>query len=370
MKNRTGWIWIAVFLIAAGSTIWGVTTYRKNAVMKPSAAGQPFAMPVEAASVKVGPVVQDVEAVGTLEANESVVIRSEIAGKISGIDFSEGLAVQDGSVLVRIDPAEYKAQVEQAGAVLQLNQLNYDRAKQLNEEKLISPQGYDEIVAKLKESQANLALFQARLDKSTIRAPFSGRLGLRLVSPGSYVQPGQAIVNLEDIGAIKVDFRIPEVYLGRVKTGQTVNIRVDALPDRMFEGRIYAIDPRIDDTSRTILLRAHVPNPGGDLRPGMFARVDLVLAQHPNAILIPEQAVVPMGDDKFVYRIVDGKAALTKIRIGQRQKGEVEIVEGLSPNDTVVTGGQTKIFQNAPVMIINNPASAKPEAPALPAAKP
>ncbi|HEY5594380.1 MAG TPA: efflux RND transporter periplasmic adaptor subunit [Nitrospiria bacterium] len=367
MKNRTGWIWIAVFVIAAGSTIWAVTTSRKNAAMKPSAAGQPFAMPVEAAPVKVGTVSQEVEAVGTLQANESIVIRSEIAGRISGIDFSEGQAVQAGSVLVRIDPAEYKAQAEQAGAVLQLNQMNYDRARQLNEEKLLSPQAYDEIVAKLKESQANLALFQARLDKTTIRAPFSGRLGLRLVSPGGYVQPGQAIVNLEDIGAIKVDFRIPEVYLGRVNAGQIVNLQADAMPERMFEGQIYAIDPRIDDASRTILLRAHVPNPRGDLRPGMFARVKLVLARHTNAILIPEQALVPMGQDKFVYRIEDGKAALAKVKIGRRLEGLVEIIEGLSANDTVVTGGQTKIFEGAPVMVIN-PSAAKPELPA--AAKP
>ena len=360
-SNRLFWIMVVIAVVAV--TVWGVTHRAKNGVDQQGSSGGPRAMPVEAAPVKAGTVSEEVETVGTLQANESVVIRSEIAGRIIGIDFSEGQAVQDGSVLVRIDPAEYKAQAEQAGAVLQLNQMNYDRARQLNEEKLLSPQAYDEIVAKLKESQANLALFQARLDKTTLRAPFSGRLGLRLVSPGGYVQPGQAIVNLEDIGAIKIDFRIPEVYLGRVHTGQTVNLQADAMPERMFEGQIYAIDPRIDDASRTILLRAHVPNPRGDLRPGMFARVKLVLAKRPNAILIPEQALVPMGQDQFVYRIVDGKAALTKVKIGRRLEGLVEIVEGLRTNDTVVTGGQTKIFEGAPVMVID-PSAAKPEVPA------
>ncbi|MBI3994831.1 MAG: efflux RND transporter periplasmic adaptor subunit [Nitrospirae bacterium] len=367
MKNSNRLFWIMIVVAVAAAAAWNVTHRGKNGATRQEGSGGPRVLPVEAAPVQVGPVSQEIETVGTLQANESVVIRSEIAGRISGIDFSEGQAVQDGSVLLRIDPAEYKAQADQAGAVLQLNQMNYDRARQLNEEKLLSPQAYDEIVAKLKESQANLALFQARLDKTTIRAPFSGRLGLRLVSPGGYVQPGQAIVNLEDIGAIKVDFRIPEVYLGRVHAGQTVNLQVDAMPERMFEGQIYAIDPRIDDASRTILLRAHVPNPRGDLRPGMFARVKLVLARHTNAILIPEQALVPMGQDKFVYHIVDGKAALAKIKIGRRLEGLVEIVEGLSANDTVVTGGQTKLFKGAPVMVMD-PSSAKPELPA--AAKP
>ncbi|MBI2784253.1 MAG: efflux RND transporter periplasmic adaptor subunit, partial [Gammaproteobacteria bacterium] len=278
-----------------------------------------------------------------------------------------GQAVDEAAVLVTIDPSEYRAQLEQNAAVVQLNELNYQRAKQLNEEKLISPQAYDESLAKLKESQANLALAKARLDKTTIRAPFAGRLGLRQVSPGDYAQPGRAIVNLEDIDSIKVDFRIPESYLAKVRADLPVNVRVDARSDRAFAGRIYAIDPRIDEASRTILLRARVPNPGGELRPGMFVRVTLVLGRRPDALLIPEQAVVPMGDAKFVYRIVDGKAVQAQVNIGQRLEGLVEIVEGLNANDTVVTGGQTKIFEGAPVMIIDSPA-AKPSLPA--AAKP
>ena len=360
MKNHARWIWIAVFITAIGSTIWAVTFYRRDAATQPSAAGPSRAMPVEAAPVKIGPVVQEVAAVGTLQANESVVIRSEITGRISAIEFSEGRAVDEGSVLIRIDPTEYQAQVEQIKAGVELNQMNYGRAEQLNKEKLVSPQAYDEVVTKLKESKANLALAQARLDKTTIRAPFSGRLGLRQVSPGDYVQPGQAIVNLEDIDSIKVDFRVPETYLAKVRTDLPVNVRVDARPERLFAGRIYAIDPRIDDASRTILLRARIPNPGGELRPGMFARVNLVLGERLNALLIPEQAVVPMGDAKFVYRIVDGRAVLAPVKIGQRLEGRVEIVEGLKADDVVVTGGQMKIMDGAPVMVINNPAAAKP----------
>lgn len=367
-KNPTRLIWIVVLITAVAFTAWGIANfYKKGGPAKPSNMGGPHAMPVEAVPVKIGTVSQEVETIGTLQANESVVIRSEIAGRVSAVHFSEGLPVDKASVLIRIDPAESQAQVEQISAVVQLNLLNFDRAKQLHEEKLISPQAYDEIVAKLKESEASLSSAKARLEKTTLRAPFSGRLGLRQVSPGDYVQPGQAIVNLEDIDSIKVDFRIPEIYSAQVRTGLSVNVRMDALPDRAFTGKIYAMDPRIDEATRTLLLRARIPNAGGELRPGMFARVALMIGKHPNAILIPEQAVVPLGDATFVYRVVDGKAALAKVTIGQRLEGLVEIIEGLGANDTVITGGQTKLFEGAPVMVIN-PAAAKPELPA--AAKP
>jgi membrane fusion protein (multidrug efflux system) len=289
-----------------------------------------------------------------------VVIRSEIAGRIKAIHFSEGQSIDMGSILLSIDPAEYLAQLEQISATVELNKLNFERSKPLYEEKIISQQAYDEIAAKLKESQANHSLLQARLDKATIRAPFSGRLGLRQVSPGDYLQPGQAIVNLEDIDSLKVDFRIPEIYWSQLKTGQTINVRVDAFPNKSFIGKIYAIDPRIDEATRTILLRARIPNPGGGLRPGMFARVTLALGQRTNAILIPEQALVPMGEDKFVFRIVEDKAVLTRVKIGQRREAEVEIIEGLRSDDTVVTAGQTKIYEGAPVTMID-PAGAKPD---------
>lgn len=360
-------MWIAIIIAVIGLVAWGVSYYSKDTVAKPSSVSGPQGVPVEAGPVQVGPISREAETVGTLEANESVVIRSEIAGRITGIEFSEGQTVQGGAVLLRIDPSEHKAQAEQISATVQLNRLNYERAQKLNEEKLISPQAYDEIVARLKESEANLALAQARLDKTTIRAPFSGRLGLRQVSPGDYVQPGQAIVNLEDIHSIKVDLRVPEIYLPEVRAGQVVKVRVDAAPDRFFTGKIYAVDPRIDTASRTILLRARIPNPGGELRPGMFARLTLVLGERPNAILIPEQAIVPLGEAKFVYRIVDGKAVLAKVTVGLRQPGRVEITEGLRPDDTIVTGGQTKLFEGASVMVIEaSAAKTEPPAPAKP----
>ena len=344
---------MATVFAILGAAVWGVSHYNGDTVAKQPNLTGPRAMPVEAARVKVGTVTLEVDTVGTLQANESVVLRSEIPGRVSAIHFSEGKTITNGEVILSIDPAEYEAHLDQIAAQVELSQLNSERAKQLYQEKLISPQAYDEIQARLKESQANLALAQVRLSKTIIRAPFSGALGLRQVSPGDYVQPGQAIVNLEDVDSLKLDFRIPEVSLGQLKTGQTVKVRVDSFPDRAFTGRVYAIDPRLDEATRTVLLRARIPNRGGDLRPGMFARVTLVLDQHSAALLIPEQALVPMGEDKFVFRIVADKAVLTRVKIGQRRDGEVEIVDGLHAEDRVITGGQMKIFDGTPVTVIN-----------------
>jgi membrane fusion protein (multidrug efflux system) len=322
-------------------------------------------MPVEVAPVRVGPVTDEITTVGSLQANESVVIRAEIAQRIAAIEFAEGRTVKAGDVLVRLDATELVAQVAQNEATAELARGNLDRAKPLQAEKLISPQAFDELNAKLKEAEANLAVARERLSKATIRAPFGGRLGLRQVSPGDYVQPGQAVVNLEDVSSVKVDFRVPGVNVSRVNVGQAVTARVDAFPDRMFTGKIEAIDPRLDEATRTVVVRARIPSPRGELLPGMFVRVAVVVAERPNALLIPEQAVVPVGNDAFVFRVIDGKAAMVKIGIGQRKAGEAEVVSGLNPQDVVVTGGQMKIRDGAPVTVIKGqgaPGGASPPA--------
>lgn len=324
----------------------------------------PPAMAVEAARVQTGTGRLEVTAVGSLEANESTVIRSEIAGRITAIRFKEGERAKKGSVLLTINSEEFQAQLNQIKAVVELNEMNFERAKQLRPEGLIAERAYDEAESRLKESEASLSLAQVRLDKSILRAPFSGQLGLRQVSPGDFVQPGQAIVNLEDTDSIKVDFRVPEIYLNRIEDGQLIQVGVDVYPNRLFEGKIYAIDSRIDNATRTVLVRARVPNPAGVLRPGMFARVTLLLGERENAVFVPEQAVVPMGGDKFVYRVVDGKAVLTKVRLGLRKEGRVEVVEGIGPEETVITAGQMKLFDGAPVMTVGATEAAPEEAPA------
>lgn len=372
MKHRFRWRGIfkvgalfMLFLIFAGCGEGGksAANLQSPGPQAAPAAGPP-AMSVEAVRVQTGTGRLEVTAVGSLEANESTVIRSEIAGRITSIQFKEGERAKKGSVLLTINSEEFQAQLNQIKAVVALNKMNFERAQQLRPEGLIAERAYDEAESRLKESEASLALAQVRLDKSILRAPFGGRLGLRHVSPGDFVQPGQAIVNLEDIDSIKVDFRLPEIYLNRIEEGQLVQVGVDVSPDRLFEGKIYAIDSRIDNATRTVLVRARVPNPAGALHPGMFARVVVVLGERENAVFVPEEAVVPMGGDKFLYRVVDGKAALTKVRLGLRKEGRVEIIEGVGPEETVITAGQMKLFDGAPVMIVGAAETAPEKAPA------
>jgi membrane fusion protein (multidrug efflux system) len=179
-----------------------------------------------------------------------------------------------------------------------------------------------------------------------------------MISPGAYVKAGTDIVRLESIGTIKADFRIPELYMSKLGSNQEISVRLDAYPGEEFHGRIYAVEPVVDEQTRTILMRARIPNKANKLKPGMFVRVAVTLANRPNAIIVPEQAIWPQGQDNFVFRVVDGKAALTKIRIGNRQPGRVEIVQGLDATDTVVTEGQIKLRDGAPVMVMSAPAAA------------
>ena len=184
-----------------------------------------------------------------------------------------------------------------------------------------------------------------------IRAPFSGIIGLRVVSLGDYVKEGADLVNLESIDPLKVDFRVPEVFMRQVQVGQALEVQLDALPNRTFEGRVLAVNPLIDAAGRAVVVRAVVRNPDTTLRPGMFARVRLITRESRDALVLPEQALIPQGDAQFVYRVVDGKAVRTKVEVGQRREGKVEVLNGLGKDDVVVTAGQLKLRDGAPVAI-------------------
>jgi len=188
--------------------------------------------------------------------------------------------------------------------------------------------------------------------KTIVTAPFSGVIGLRKVSPGAYLEAGADIAKLEDLSSVKIDFRVPAVYLAKVRSGQVINVVVDAFPADTFKGKVYAIETGIDGETRTALIRARVSNKEGKLHSGMFARVSLIMSKKQNALSVPEQALWPQGTDNFVYRVIDGKASLTKVELGRRTPGYVEILNGLSPGDMVVTEGQMKIRDGAPVMVL------------------
>jgi membrane fusion protein (multidrug efflux system) len=308
-----------------------------------------FAVPVETAPVTVGPIERRLTAVGSLRSYESVVIRPEIAGRIAAFRFEEGERVEQGQPLVLLDESVWRAVVEQVQAALDLSQANYDRAVDLLQRNVGTTKARDEAFSQMRVDQAELELAKARLDKSAITAPFDGVVGLRKVSVGDFVNVGDDIVNLEQIDPLKADFRVAESYLGAVRPGQRIELGVDAFPGQAFTGEVYAIDPLIDESGRSILLRARLPNPEHVLRPGLFARVTLVLNERENAIQVPEQALVPQGQDQFVFKVVDGKAAFTKVEVGIRREGMVEITAGLGPKDEVVTAGQLKIRDGAEI---------------------
>jgi membrane fusion protein (multidrug efflux system) len=316
--------------------------------------GRGGAIAVEAAAARGATTTTDIRAIGSIRSDESVQIASEISGRVAEISFVEGGFVKAGSLLVKLDNALAQAEVADAKARYDLAESNNDRAKQLSRTGNVTEKAIDEAAAGFETARAALELQRVRLSKHVIPAPFSGRVGLRKVSPGSFISPGTAIVNLERIKVVKVDFKLPELFLSSVAVGQKVDITVDALPDKMFQGEIYAIDPQVDVNGRALVLRARIPNDDFALRPGLFARVLVKGKQTREVVLVPESAIVPRGGETFVYRIENGKAMETKVKLGERRGAEVEIVEGVAPNAQLVTAGQLKLRDGISVEVIES----------------
>lgn len=294
---------------------------------------------------------RELVAVGSLRSDESVTLGSEIAGRITRINFDEGQSVQRGQVLFELDNTIYRAEFDQARAQAQLTQRNHERALELFARKLIAQSDRDTAAANSEVARAALALAQARLDKTRITAPFDGIAGLRRVSPGDYISAGQQLVSVEAMSSVKVDFRLPESALPALKTGQKLSIELDAFPGERFEGELYAIEPRVADDTRSIGLRANLPNPEGKLRPGLFARVRLQTGAPIPALVVPEQAVFPRGSQQFVYVVEDGKAAQREVSIGQRLPGQAEVVSGIKVGDQVVVSGLQQLADGTPVRL-------------------
>jgi len=313
---------------------------------------------VEASRVTIVKLPQALNAIGSLRSDETVVVRPEVAGRIATIAFREGERVAEGQVLVRLDDSVQKADLDRAKANLVLSRTKHERAIDLRNKGFVSTQALDELENSVKVAQADAQLMTARVNKMTLLAPFAGTVGLRQASVGDYVKEGQDIVNLESLDPLKVDFRLPELALSQLQGGQTLQISLDALPDKTYDGKVFAINPLIDANGRAIVIRAQVPNRDGKLRPGMFARVRLFTSDIRDSVVIPEEALFPVGDDKYVYKVVEGKAQRQKVGIGQRREGRVEIVNGLARDDVVVTAGVIKLREGVAVTIANNAAPA------------
>lgn len=306
-----------------------------------------------------------IEAIGTAGANESVNISSKTSNIVTAIHFSDGQAVKAGHVLVELDRAQASADLAAATADFVESQSQYNRSRDLVETQVVSRSQYEQLEGTMKANAGRVAAAQARLSDTYIRAPFPGHVGLRRVSLGTLISPGTVITTLDDVSSMKVDFAVPDLYVGELRAGQLVTAHSNAYPGRMFEGKVVSIDSRIDPATRAVIVRAVVPNHDAALKPGMFLTVDLSKERR-DALLVPEEALVPEQARQFVY-VVDGAVvAKREVRLGRREPGSVEITEGIVAGDRVVIEGAIKLRDGAPIKEL--PASIT--SPAAPVAAP
>jgi membrane fusion protein (multidrug efflux system) len=276
---------------------------------------------------------------GTILPSEQVDLQSETAGKIVGIYFREGERVGTGKLLVRINDSELQAQLKRAQYRRTLAAAKEARQRQLLERKAISPADYDVAINELNTADADISLIRAQLAKTEIRAPFAGVIGLRSVSLGSYISPTTRIATLSSVDQVKVDFFIPERYSGTVRPGSSVNFSVEGSTEKIA-GRVYAIEPRLDQSTRTLQVRATAPNRGGLLVPGAFAEVEILLNRTEQAITVPSESVVPESGGKMsVFVTRNGKVESTPVEVGLRTSRKVQVLSGLAPGDTVISSG-------------------------------
>ncbi|MDG5495397.1 efflux RND transporter periplasmic adaptor subunit [Niveispirillum sp. BGYR6] len=353
----------AIALVALGGGVWYVTGSGR-----PEGTSQVAARPVDVVASRAGrgeiKVVFD--AVGTLRANEAVTVTAKTAGLVRTIRFQEGQKVSAGDVLLELDDTEVRANLAVAEATRRNAAQLLERSKALLPRQAIAQAKVDELNLQLQGAEASVRAAQARLQDLTIRAPFGGATGLRQVSPGALVQPGTPVTTLDDTGVMKLEFTVPEAALPQLREGMEIAASSNVYPGQAFQGTLSAVDTRIDSVTRTLAAVARLPNPDGRLRPGMFMTVRLTLENRANVVLVPEEALVPVGDRQFVYLVVEGKVQRREITIGARSGGNVEAAQGLQGGELIITRGTQKVREGLPVNAKISGGSDVPQAAARP----
>ena len=358
--------------LASGAAWWYQNNQGKAAgdAQGTPAAGSPAAGPaaggpqrppaVEVAKVETMRLVDETQSVGSLRSRQGVMLRPEVGGRVKQILFADGQRVRRGQLLVQFDDQLQAAQLAQAKAELSIAEANHRRNQELVSQNFISKRSVDESAAALEVASAKLALADATLQRLKVLAPFDGVAGLRQVNVGDYLKDGADMVNVEDIDAILVDFRLPERFQTKIRAGQSAQLSVDALPGRPFNALIQAVDPLIDANGRSVGVRGCIDNRQQQLRPGMFARVNAVFGARENARVIPEEAIVPQAGRAFVVKVVPGEQAGTlvsqrvAVKVGLRLPGKVEILEGLEEGESVVTAGHQRLQKDGtPVRVVD-----------------
>ncbi|HOM13449.1 MAG TPA: efflux RND transporter periplasmic adaptor subunit [Rubrivivax sp.] len=304
---------------------------------------------VEVGRVEATTLLDEVQAVGSLRSRQGVVLRPEVSGRVAAIGFADGQPVRRAQLLVQLDDTLQQAQLKQAQAQASIARTNLQRNRELVAQNFVSQSAVDQSAAALQVAEAQVALAQAQVARMRIVAPFDGVAGIRSINLGDYVKDGADLVSIEDLSQVLVDFRLPERFIAQAQAGQAVQVTLDALPGQRFSGRIDALDSVVDANGRSLLVRARLDNPGGVLKAGLFARARIVFAQREHALVVPEEALVPLGGKQYLYKVVDaadGKVSQRiEARIGLRIPGKVEVLEGLSAGDVVVIAGQQRLGQ-------------------------
>lgn len=348
----------AVGLIAASVLAWwwqqrpaatGSAGGNANAAAPARPAGPTGPVSVEVARAEARDLTDDTTAVGSLRSRQGVVIRPEVSGRIVRLGFADGQRVRRGQLLVQFDDSLPQAQLRQAEAQLAIARTTLQRNVELVAQNFVTQSVVDQAEANVKVAEAQVALARATVDKLRIVAPFDGQAGIRQVNVGDYLKDGADIVALEDSSSVYVDFSLPERFAPRIRPQQSVSVSIDSLAGQAFGAVVEALEPQITADGRAIAVRARVPNPSAQLRPGMFARVKVVLGQRPGAILVPEEALLPQAGKELLIKVVDGPKGPTsqklEVRTGLRRDGKVEILEGLVAGERVVTAGQAQLVR-------------------------
>jgi len=337
--------WLIASLLVSVVALWGVHKFRNRDL-----AQLPDAIWVQASVVKESSLPQKAHAIGTLVAR-SVEITPEIAGHVDKILFQDGAFVKQGTVLIQLDDSIYKAKAESAKAKLDYFQNQFKRMTLLGKQGAIAQQMIDQSDADLKERKAEAKEADVMLNNMRLTAPFDGMVGKAKVSPGDYVTIGQSLVTITDTKHLRIEYNVSDKYLPLVKMGQDVKITTSAYPDKKFIGKVAYISPTINTENRSVSLYADIPNEDNILKPGMFVDAVQMLGTQERVLMIPSRSLVPILDGQQVYKIVDGKAQAVSITIGQRTRNDVEVLNGLTIGDQIITDGQLKVKNGMPVKI-------------------
>ncbi|UFN51011.1 efflux RND transporter periplasmic adaptor subunit [Roseomonas sp. OT10] len=306
---------------------------------------------VVVAPVRTGTVAERTESVGTVRARDAVTVTAKVTGMVTAIRFQEGQKVKEGEPLVLLDDAALRAELDQARAMLDDARSQLNRAQRLVAGQSIAEQRVDTLAAVARQAEGRVRQNEAKINELRITAPFAGRVGLKQVSLGALIQPGTAVTTLDDLSRVRVEFSIPEIYVARVHAGSKVTARSAAYGERRFVGQVAVADTRVDTATRTVRLVSEFDNADEALKPGMFLTVELLLEERPDALLIPEEALDPVGDRAFVFVVRDNRAKRVEVALGQRLPGEVEVLRGVAVGEPVVVRGIQRLRPDAPVRV-------------------